>query len=124
MKAYEAGTPAYFATRQYLTLRIFGIGSDPMVAPVNLIYAFHTSLKKITQSPLSVDKRIRMHREASHRIKEAAANLGLRQVATDPAFAANGMTAVSQKYGEVFSTDARDDVVVLSGGNNCITCPS
>lgn len=36
-----------------------------------------------------------MHREASRRVKEAASNLGLKQVATDPAFAANGMTAVS-----------------------------
>lgn len=66
-----------------------------VTAPVNLIYAFHTSLTQITRSQISVDDRIRLHHEASHKIKTAATNLGLKQVATDPAFAANGMTAVS-----------------------------
>lgn len=77
MKAYEAGTAAYFAT-----------------PPVNLINAFYTSLKTITRSSMTVDERIKLHREASKRVKDAVSKLGLKQVATDPAFAANGMTAV------------------------------
>jgi alanine-glyoxylate transaminase/serine-glyoxylate transaminase/serine-pyruvate transaminase len=69
--------------------------SHSFVAPVNLIRAFHTSLKQITQSSVSLEERFKRHREASKRIKDAATELGLRQVPIDPAFAANGMTAVS-----------------------------
>ena len=78
MKAYEEGRPAYFAT-----------------PPVNLIQSFHASLKHITREAPSLDERFRLHREASRRIKSAAAELGFKQVALDPQFAANGMTAVS-----------------------------
>jgi alanine-glyoxylate transaminase/serine-glyoxylate transaminase/serine-pyruvate transaminase len=77
MKAYESGKPAYFAT-----------------PPVNLIYAFHASLTKITKSTPSLADRYKLHREASQRVKVAAKELGLKQLALDPAFAANGMTAV------------------------------
>jgi len=68
---------------------------------------------------LSVDKRIIMHREASHRIKEAAANLGLKQVATDPAFAANGMTALYYPEGvaapQVLPELLKEGIVVAGG---------
>lgn len=77
MKAYENGTPAYFAT-----------------PPVNLIYAFHESLRQITKTDTSLEERFRLHREASRRVKEAAFELGLKQVPLDPEFAANGMSAV------------------------------
>lgn len=77
MKAYENGTPSYFAT-----------------PPVNLIYAFHESLTQITKTSPSLEDRFKLHREASQRVKNAAAELGLKQVPLDPAYAANGMTAV------------------------------
>lgn len=78
MKAYEAGNAAYFAT-----------------PPVNLIYAFHASLTAIIKSSPSLEERFAIHREASLRIKDAAAKLGFKQLALEPAFAANGMSAVS-----------------------------
>jgi alanine-glyoxylate transaminase/serine-glyoxylate transaminase/serine-pyruvate transaminase len=77
MKAYESGSAAYFAT-----------------PPVNLIYAFHASLSTITKSSPSLADRFKLHREASRRVKEAAAELGLKQLPLDPAFASNGMTAL------------------------------
>jgi len=77
MKAYESGSPAYFAT-----------------PPVNLIYAFHASLSAITKSSPSLADRFKLHREASKRIKDAAAELGLKQLPLEPAFASNGMTAL------------------------------
>ena len=43
---------------------------------------------------MSLDDRFRLHREASARIKKAAEELGLKQVAQETAFEANGMTAV------------------------------
>lgn len=78
MKAYEAGNPAYFAT-----------------PPVNLIQSYFTSLQQMTRTGPSLEERFRLHREASKRIKDAATELGLKQIALDPAFAANGMTTVS-----------------------------
>lgn len=78
MKAYESGSPAYFAT-----------------PPVNLIYALHASLSRITRSSPSLQERFELHREASQRIKKAIHDLHLKQVPVDPKFAANGMTAVS-----------------------------
>ncbi|KAJ6496812.1 pyridoxal phosphate-dependent transferase [Mycena vulgaris] len=77
MKAYESGKAAYFAT-----------------PPVNLIYAFHASLSQITKKAPSLEERFKLHRVASQQIKDTAAELGLKQLALDPAFAANGMTAL------------------------------
>ncbi|KAH0582977.1 hypothetical protein H2248_010870 [Termitomyces sp. 'cryptogamus'] len=77
MKAYEAGSPAYFAT-----------------PPVNLIQSYLASLKQMTRAGPSLEERFRQHREASKRIKDAATELGLKQIALDPAFAANGMTTL------------------------------
>ena len=77
MKAYESGQASYFAT-----------------PPVNLVYAFHASLTTITKSQPSLEERFKIHKDASAKLKAAAAELGLKQVALDPAFAANGMTAV------------------------------
>ena len=76
MRAYEAGKPAYFAT-----------------PPVNLIYAFHASLSRITNGTPSLADRFKMHREASQKLREVTTSLGLKQVAQD-GVAANGMTAV------------------------------
>ncbi|KAJ7257911.1 pyridoxal phosphate-dependent transferase [Mycena haematopus] len=77
MKAYEAGKAAYFAT-----------------PPVNLIYAYHASLSQITKKAPSLEERFELHRVASKAIKDTAAELGLKQLALDPAFSAMGMTAL------------------------------
>ena len=77
MNAYESGNAAYFAT-----------------PPVNLIYAFHAALTAITKSSPSLPERFKLHRAASARVKAAAAELGLKQLPLDPAYAANGKTAV------------------------------
>ncbi|KAF9564277.1 PLP-dependent transferase [Agrocybe pediades] len=81
MKAYEAGTAAYFAT-----------------PPVNLIYAFHASLTLITakntESSPSLSERFALHRAASQRIKSAARDLGFKQIPLQDKEAANGMTAL------------------------------
>jgi hypothetical protein len=78
MRAYEAGTPAYFAT-----------------PPVNLIRAYHASLKQILNSNVSLQERFQLHREAAQRIRQAALDLGLKLVPTDSYYTANGLSAVS-----------------------------
>lgn len=65
MKAYESGSPAYFAT-----------------PPVNLIYALHTALETITKKAPSLPDRLRRHQQASSRVKEACETLGLKQVSS------------------------------------------
>jgi alanine-glyoxylate transaminase/serine-glyoxylate transaminase/serine-pyruvate transaminase len=84
MKAYEAGTAAYFAT-----------------PPVNLIYAFHASLSLITgkasatPEPLpSLQERFKLHRQASETVRKASKSLGLTQLPCKDSEAANGMTAL------------------------------
>ncbi|KAG8892906.1 hypothetical protein FRC01_013890, partial [Tulasnella sp. 417] len=99
MNAYESGAAQYFAT-----------------PPVNLIYAFNASLRAITREAPSLDDRFKMHKEASQRLKKALEDLGLRQVPLDPAFAANGMTAVYYPDGLVASDVLpklnKDEIVV------------
>jgi alanine-glyoxylate transaminase/serine-glyoxylate transaminase/serine-pyruvate transaminase len=77
MHAYEAGKGAYFAT-----------------PPVNLIYAFHASLTQITKDSPSLEERFQLHRDVSKRIRDTAAELGLKPIPRDPAFASNGLTAI------------------------------
>lgn len=102
MRAYEAGSAAYFAT-----------------PPVNLIYAFNASLTAITQKSPSLADRFRLHKEASARIKSAAEEVGFRQLAVDAAHAANGMTALYFPDGLVASDLlprlAKRDIVVAGG---------
>ena len=75
MQNYEAKKPSYFAT------------PSPQ-----LIHALHTSLSQILSKPLS--ERFAAHRAASLKIKKAITDLGLKQVASNPADQANGMTAI------------------------------
>ncbi|TLS25559.1 hypothetical protein PpBr36_07119 [Pyricularia pennisetigena] len=75
MRNYEAKKPSYFAT------------PSPQ-----LIHALHTALTQIMSRPLA--ERFAKHKEASSKIKKAVADLGLKQVASNPADQANGMTAV------------------------------
>ncbi|OBZ73507.1 Alanine--glyoxylate aminotransferase 1 [Grifola frondosa] len=102
MQAYEKGAPSYFAT-----------------PPVNLIYAFNESLTQITKRSPSLEERFQLHREASKRIKDTVAELGLKQLALDPAHAANGMTAVYFPAGlgaaDVLPRLAKRNVLVAGG---------
>ncbi|KAM0715657.1 hypothetical protein Q7P37_009155 [Cladosporium fusiforme] len=75
MQNYEAKKPSYFAT------------PSPQ-----LVHALHTSLTQILSVPL--EDRFRMHKEASQKVKNAVAELGLKQIPTKPENAANGMTAI------------------------------
>lgn len=75
MQNYEAKKPSYFAT------------PSPQ-----LIHALHTALTQILAKPLS--ERFAKHKEASDRIKKAVADMGLKQVASNPDDQAHGMTAI------------------------------
>jgi alanine-glyoxylate transaminase/serine-glyoxylate transaminase/serine-pyruvate transaminase len=83
MKAYEAGTGAYFAT-----------------PPTNLIYALHASLTSITKGSPSIEDRFKQHVAASDRVKEFIEQLGLKQLVADgKKDGAHGMTAVRYPQG-------------------------
>ncbi|KAF8159782.1 pyridoxal phosphate-dependent transferase [Crassisporium funariophilum] len=109
MKAYEKGTAAYFAT-----------------PPVNLIYAFHASLCLITgrtapsnspnATPLPLQDRFALHRQASQQIKAAAKALGLKQIPLKEEEAANGMTALYFPEG----VGAGDLLPRLGGGGSLL----
>ncbi|THV50296.1 hypothetical protein BGAL_0156g00040 [Botrytis galanthina] len=75
MQNYEAKKPSYFAT------------PSPQ-----LVHALHTSLTQILSVPLS--ERFAKHKATSQKIKKAVADLGLKQLAPNPADQANGMTAI------------------------------
>jgi len=75
MQNYEAKKASYFAT------------PSPQ-----LIHALHTSLSQILSIPLS--NRFAQHKAASQKIKKTITELGLKQLAADPADQANGMTAI------------------------------
>ena len=102
MQAYESGNAAYFAT-----------------PPVNLIYAYHASLKQITRSSVSLEERLRLHKESSQRFKKAAEGLGLKQLPLDGSVAANGMTALWFPEGlgasDLLPPLAKRNVVVAGG---------
>ncbi|KAG6918982.1 hypothetical protein DXG01_010221 [Tephrocybe rancida] len=86
MRAYDNRAAAYFGT-----------------PPVNLIRAYHASLTQITKSSPSLEDRYRIHKQVSRRIKALGDQLGLSQVPKDPAYAANGMTALYLPDGLVAS---------------------
>lgn len=75
MQAYESKSPKYFAT-----------------PAVQLIYALNVSLKEILSK--SMAERFAAHAKASDYMKKAITDLGLKQLALKPEFAAHGMTAV------------------------------
>ncbi|KAF5355254.1 hypothetical protein D9758_006021 [Tetrapyrgos nigripes] len=103
MRAYESSQPAYFAT-----------------PPVNLIYAFNTSLTSITKtSSVSLAERYALHREVSSKVKSAAKELGLKQVPLKDSEAANGMTALYYPEGlgagDILPRLVKKGVVVAGG---------
>lgn len=75
MQNYEAKKPSYFAT-----------------PPTQLVQALNTSLKQILADPIA--ERFAKHRKISEYVKSEVTKLGLKQLATDPANAANTMTAI------------------------------
>lgn len=83
MQAYEKGNAAYFAT-----------------PPVNLIYAFNTSLRTITQSKPSLEERFKLHKHMSLKIKGELNKLGLRQVS-------NAYEFWTRKYPDVHISRSR-----------------
>ncbi|KAF8248310.1 PLP-dependent transferase [Wilcoxina mikolae CBS 423.85] len=74
MRNYEAKKPSYFAT------------PSPQ-----LIHALHTSLTQITSVPM--EQRFAKHHEVSRYVKNSLAEMGLKQLASEEACQANGMTA-------------------------------
>ncbi|EJT76882.1 alanine-glyoxylate aminotransferase 1 [Gaeumannomyces tritici R3-111a-1] len=100
MKNYEIKKPSYFAT------------PSPQ-----LIHALHTALTQILSRPLA--ERFAQHREASDRIKKAVADLGLKQVASNPADQAHGMTAIylpeTVKPTEILPSLAKKGVIFAGG---------
>ena len=75
MQNYEAKKPSYFAT------------PSPQ-----LVHALHTALNQILAKPVS--ERFAAHKAGSDKIKQAVADLGLKQVAANPDEQAHGMTAI------------------------------
>lgn len=75
MNAYESRKPAYFAT-----------------PAVQLIYALHSSLKRITSQPMEnvFDK----HRQVASNFRKTVQDLGFKLLAHTEEGAANGMTAI------------------------------
>ncbi|KAF8629046.1 hypothetical protein AX15_003546 [Amanita polypyramis BW_CC] len=103
MRAYEESRGAYFAT-----------------PPVNLIYAYRTSLQLILCSKtLSLVERFERHRQTTEKIRQEVEKLGLKFVAEKREERANGMTALYYPEG-VTATDLLPRLskkgVVAAGG--------
>src|SRR5947199_1650535 len=100
MQNYEAKKPSYFAT------------PSPQ-----LIHALHVSLKQILSKPLS--ERFEQHQAASKKIKAAVEKAGLKQLASDPDYQANGMTAIYLPEGmtppDVLPNLAKKGVIFAGG---------
>jgi len=75
MQNYEAKKPSYFAT-----------------PPTQLVQALNTSLKQILARP--VTDRFAQHKKVSDYVKSKVKEMGLKELATDPANAAHTMTAI------------------------------
>lgn len=75
MQNYEAKKPSYFAT-----------------PPTQLVHALHATLTHVTNQSMS--ERFAQHRKVSDKVKKAVTEMGLKQLATDPANQAHAMTAM------------------------------
>ena len=100
MQNYEAKKPSYFAT------------PSPQ-----LVRALHTALTQVLSRPLA--ERFARHKEASDRIKQTVADLGLKQVASKPEDQSHAMTAIYLPDG-VKATDilpilAKKNIVFAGG---------
>lgn len=83
-----------------------------------MVHALHTSLTQILSRPLS--ERFAQHRAASQKVKKAVADLGLKQLASDPADQANGMTAIYLPEGiqasHLLPSLLKNGKVIFAGG--------
>ncbi|OCT51657.1 Alanine--glyoxylate aminotransferase 1 [Cladophialophora carrionii] len=75
MQNYEAKKPSYFAT-----------------PPTQLVQALNTSLKQILSRPVA--DRFAQHKKVSDYVKAKVKEMGLKELALDPANAAHTMTAI------------------------------
>lgn len=103
MKAYQSGSPAYFAT-----------------PATNLVTALSTSLKAILETPgVSLEERFSRHKQASRRVKDTIKQLGLQQIPVNEESSAHGMTAVYLpdhiKPSEVIGKMIEKDLVIAGG---------
>lgn len=102
MKAYENGTAAYFAT-----------------PPTNLVYAVHAAMTAITKQSPSLEERLKLHQEASKKVRQTCLDLGLKLVPTDPKWAANGMTTVYAPDGiaasDIVGAMGKKGVIIAGG---------
>lgn len=101
MRAYEEGRPMYFAT-----------------PPIQLIYAFQTALKEVTEGPVSLEERFAIHKKVSNHVKDELEKMGCGFVPLSRDISANGMTAVKYPEGvtaAILPKLAERDVVVAGG---------
>lgn len=100
MQNYEAKKPSYFAT-----------------PATQLIQALHTALTQLLKDPIS--KSFEQHHKISQKVKKAVGELGLKQLAEDPANQANAMTAIYLPDGltppEILPTLMKKGVVFAGG---------
>lgn len=100
MQNYEAGKPSYFAT-----------------PPPQLVRALNTALHEIMSEPLQ--SRFAKHVAASDKVKKAIADLGLEQVADDPALQTHAMTAAYWPAGfvaaDVLPKLAAEGILIAGG---------
>lgn len=108
MQNYEAGKPSYFAT-----------------PPTQLVHALHTTLSSITANPMS--ERFGIHAKTSDKVKNAVAELGLSQLATNPECQAHAMTAIRLPEG-ITASDILPGLlkrgVVFAGGLHKAIAPT
>jgi alanine-glyoxylate transaminase/serine-glyoxylate transaminase/serine-pyruvate transaminase len=100
MASYEKRVPSYFAT-----------------PAVNLVCALGVSLEQILDE--GIEERIARHRRLARACRAAIRSLGLDQVPTDEASAANTMTAPRYPEGvssKTFLSNVRSAGVILAGG--------
>ncbi len=97
MRAYEAGKPMYFATRKS-SFAAHHLAKS-RTAPIQLVYALHTSLTSILKQSPSLTERFTTHKAVSKHVKDTLADLGFGFVPLDRSIAANGMTAVRYPSG-------------------------
>jgi len=96
MRAYEARKPSYFAT-----------------PAVNLIRALKVSLDQLRAQTMA--KRVEQHVRTSRAFKAAVTALGLRQVPSSPAHAANTLSAIYFPTGDAVNAAAILPSMVSSG---------
>ena len=100
MQAYEARKPSYFGT-----------------PAVNLVLALNVSLKQILEEGMEV--RFSRHRKMGEACRAALRSIGLKQVPTNPVYAANTMSAPCYPKGVTgaeFLSNVLREGVILAGG--------